>query len=131
MWKFLKANKITTIWSLVIIALCAFPGDNMPSLDFTVLFSFDKIAHTFSFGILSLVCTVGLAKYLHFSYMRKHSLTWAICYSLFLGGAIELAQAYIIPGRYGDIMDFIADTIGVFSGAGLFLVIYSRKPLQT
>jgi VanZ family protein len=130
-WKFLKANKITLIYSLVIISLCTFPGDKMPSLDFSVLFTFDKIAHTLSFGILALVCTVGLAKYLRFSYMRKHSLSWAVAYSLFLGGAIELAQAYLVKERYGDWMDFLADSIGVFLGALFFLMLYTREPLKT
>jgi VanZ family protein len=130
MWKFLSYNKFTLICSVIIIVLCAFPGDKMPSLDFMELFSFDKIAHILAFGTLCLVTAVGLAKYLHFSYMRKHTLTWAVIYAVFLSGGTELAQAFMAWHRHGDWMDFTADTIGVCLGAIFFLLLYTRQPMK-
>jgi hypothetical protein len=115
------------VFSVIIIALCAFPGNKMPSLDFMDLFSFDKMAHTFCFGFLCFFTVTGLAKYLHFSFMRKHSLNWAIAYSVFLGGATEIAQALLAIHRTGDWIDFFADLIGVFLGALAYLIIYPKE----
>jgi uncharacterized membrane protein len=129
MREFLRYNKVTLVFSIILIALCAFPGNKMPSLDFMDLFSFDKMAHLFCFGLLCFFAVTGLAKYLHFSFMRKHALNWAISYCLFLGAATEIAQAMLAIHRTGDWIDFLADCIGICFGAGIYLIIY-KEPLQ-
>ena len=127
---FLRYNKVTLISSVIIIALCAFPGNKMPSLDFMDLFSFDKLAHLFCFGVLCFFAAGGLLKYLHFSFLRKHSLSWAIAYCIILGGATEIAQAFLTIHRTGDWIDFFADCLGIALGALVFLFIYTRHPLE-
>jgi VanZ family protein len=127
---FLRYNKITIVFSIVIIVLCGFPGDKMPSLDIMGLFSFDKVAHMFCFGTLTVFASGGLVKYLHFSFLRKQALNWAIAYSVFLGGATEVAQAFLAIHRTGDWIDFFADCIGIALGALVFLFIYTRQPLK-
>lgn len=130
MIQFLRYNKVTIVFSVIIIILCGFPGDKMPSLDFMGLLSFDKLAHMFCFGTLAVFAAGGLVKYLHFSFLRKHALSWAIAYSVFLGGATEVAQALLTIHRTGDWIDFMADCIGIMIGAVVFLTIYTRQPLK-
>jgi VanZ family protein len=102
----------------------------MPSLDFLDLFSFDKLAHMFCFGTLCVFAAGGLVKSLHFSFLRKHALTWAIGYSVILGAATEVAQAFLAIHRSGDWMDFIADCLGIGIGAIVFLFIYTTASIK-
>ncbi len=130
MKQFIKHSRFALIYSIIVILLCALPGDSMPSLDFMDLFSFDKIAHMLAFGILCILTAIALAKYLHFSYMRKYVLHWTFFYCIFLGAATETGQAYLAVHRSGDWLDFIADALGVLAGLVLFLILYTRKPVR-
>ncbi len=127
---FLRYNKVSLIFSVIIIALCAFPGNKMPSLDFMDLFSFDKIAHMFCFGTLCVFASGGLVKYWHFSFLRKYALGWAITYCVILGGSTEVAQAFLAIHRTGDWIDFFADCLGIALGALVFLFIYTSEILK-
>lgn len=66
---------------------------------------FDKLAHLFAFAVLIFPTAFG--------YRRSLSITLPA--SLIFGGAIELIQPSV--GRSADVMDFIADLLGV--GVGL------------
>ena len=130
MFLFFRYNKVTIIFSVIIISLTAFPGNKMPSLDIMGLLSFDKLAHMFCFGALCVFAAGGLVKYLHFSFLRKHALTWSVLYCVFLGGATEVSQAFLAIHRTGDWIDFLADCLGIVLGVLVFLFIYTRKPLE-
>ena len=106
MKSFLKHSRFALIYSLIVITLCALPGDSMPSFDFMDLFSFDKIAHMVAFGILCILTGIALAKHFHFSYMRKYVLHLTLAYCLFLGAATETGQAYLAIHRSGDWLDW-------------------------
>lgn len=64
----------------------------------------DKLAHFMAFA--ALVFPVSFA--------QRYGYIWAGLWGLGLGAAIEIVQPYV--GRQGDIMDFIADLIGVLVG---------------
>ncbi len=121
---FLRYNKIAIGYSILLVILCAFPGNEMPSMDFIDLFSFDKLAHLISFGLLCFFTVSGLAKYLHFSFMRRHVLKWALAYCLFLGAATEVFQASLAIHRTGDWVDFLANGIGIGIAALVYVLIY-------
>jgi len=124
---FLRYNKVALAFSVFIISLCGFPGDKMPTLEFMDLLSFDKMAHFFCFGLLCFFTVTGLAKYLHFSYLRRYALRWAVAYCLLLAATTEIAQALLAIHRTGDWLDFLADGIGVTLGAVIYVVVYNKK----
>lgn len=124
---FLRYNKITIVFSFILIILCGFPGNKMPSMDIMDLLSFDKLAHMLCFGLLCFFAITGLVKYLHFSFMKRHSFTYGVAYSIFLGAATEIAQAFLAIHRSGDWIDFLADCLGITLGALVYLLIY-REP---
>ena len=90
------------------------------------IFGFDKVQHLIAYG--------ALAFCLGFWFSPQRRRPWQIflfctaiasCY-----GAIDEFHQYFVPGRSCDIWDWIADTLGAASGAGLFILlsrIYERK----
>lgn len=99
-------------------------------MDFMDLFSFDKMAHLFCFGLLCFFAASGLAKYLHFSFMSRHALSWGIAYCVLLGAATEITQAFLAIHRTGDWIDFFADCVGISIGALVYLGIY-KLPINS
>jgi VanZ family protein len=110
----LKLHKIYTqllFWALVAttLVLTLMPAEEMPN----ALIFWDKLQHALCFSTLTLV---GLFGYMH---QLKQ-----VCIGLCLYGAlIELMQAYLTTTRHGDWFDWLADTIGIVIGFGLFLLI--------
>lgn len=70
----------------------------------------DKIFHAVAFACLTGPAVLVLPKrYLWF---------WA-AHMVALGGAIELVQARMGEGRSGDVIDFIADVVGIAVAVGV------------
>lgn len=75
----------------------------------------DKWTHMVMYGVLTLV--------IWFDYKRSHQqysfwrlLTFAFLAPIAMGGALELAQAYLTTCRSGEWLDFAANSIGVCIG---------------
>jgi VanZ family protein len=110
----LKLNKNTIqflFWVLatITLALTLMPAQEMPN----ALIFWDKLQHALCFATLTLV---GL-----FAYRQQPK---KVCIGLCIYGAlIELMQTYFTSTRHGDRLDWLADTIGIVVGLGLFLII--------
>ncbi len=81
------------------------------------ILSSDKLLHLGGYCLLSLLAT--LAHYFSNSrkFLSKISLRTISGLSILLGGVLELAQEHYIPGRTGDVMDFIVNSIGAIIGS--------------
>ncbi len=116
----LKYNTFTIIWAVVILVLTLVTGKTHANMDIAMI---DKLVHTFMFGVLSLLMIVGLKKqhdvmFLHFKAVPISILT--VC---LYGALIECIQI-LIPGRYFEWQDMLANGFGAVVGFGLFLLIY-------
>ncbi|UTV98155.1 hypothetical protein KDW99_12835 [Marinomonas rhizomae] len=98
-------NKLTTpaaqaagfvLGALIICLATLTPADILPAVPGT-----DKTHHIIGFGGWALLCAFGPLK--RFAYMALFIIFW--------GGMIELIQPYV--NRYGEWLDFYADTFGV------------------
>lgn len=93
--------------SLVITSILIFiPNDRETSIPYI-----DKIAHL---GLFTVISINGCYKYID-SNLRSQFLVWIIFYGLLT----EVIQQFI-PGRDMDILDGLADTIGVIIGLYLY-----------
>jgi VanZ family protein len=124
---FLKHISLPFIWALFILALCGLPGHDFPDLSFWQLLTFDKFAHAFVFAVLAIMLIVAFKKQRKFFFLRENSIKTALISSILYGGVIELIQQAFFIGRYADIFDFIANTIGCFLGLFSFYLIYLRN----
>lgn len=110
---------IAAIWTVCLIPIPETPLNDVPMMD--------KWTHFVMFGVLSL-CIISEYVYRH---RKPKGLDVALVGMLLpfaMGGMIELAQAYCTGGnRSGDVMDWLADGIGVLIGAAIgSLLVYYR-----
>ncbi|WP_345158725.1 VanZ family protein [Pontibacter saemangeumensis] len=112
------------MWAAVILLTTLLPSSSMPAVSVWELFSFDSFAHAFLFSVLTFLMIVGLAKQFTFPRLRHYTIRYSLFLSTMFGISIELMQHYFIPGRQGDIIDVLANTIGCLLGIVLFKWIY-------
>lgn len=120
---FFRYNLFGIVWAAIILLLTVSPGASMPkTLDWSLL-AFDTFSHFFVFGILTFLLIVGFTKQYSFDRIKKKSVSYAIYAGVAYGCFIEILQS-IIPGRYFDFIDIIANSIGCLTGYILFYIIY-------
>jgi len=94
--------------------------DEKPSF---IIPHFDKIAHFGMYFIFTLVMVLDISKYQNFS--RKKVFLYSSVISFTIGGLIELGQSCLTADRSGNILDLLADTLGIFA-ALLFVIVAVR-----
>jgi len=112
---FLRNNRWSILWGLLILVLTLMPGSMIPGVPnwFDKLHP-DKLVHLFIFAVFAFLLTDGFGKQGNPSLVRDHAMIWAVAISLFIGGTTELLQGWLIPMRTADWKDFFADSFGTF-----------------
>ena len=110
---------IAAIWTVWLIPIPEMPLNDVPMMD--------KWTHFVMFGVLSL-CIISEYVYRHRKPKGWDVALVGMLLPFAMGGMIELAQAYCTGGnRSGDVMDWLADGIGVLIGAAIgSLLVYYR-----
>ena len=102
---------IAAIWTVCLIPIPETPLNDVPMMD--------KWTHFVMFGVLSL-CIISEYVYRHRKPKGWDVALVGMLLPFAMGGMIELAQAYCTGGnRSGDVMDWLADGIGVLIGAAI------------
>lgn len=102
------------LWSLFVLAVCSIPGDDIPSTDFLPL-SHDKWVHA---GLFFGVGWLWLR-----AVPRK---LWVIAAGgVAFGIGIEIWQMLLPIGRSAELLDAVADAVGL--AAGLWLGTHFRR----
>ena len=105
-----KSFPLTWLAVIVIWVGCMMPADKIEiPLSFP---SWDKLVHSALFLVLCLVFWVENRLAKPENKVEKLWL-WGFLLPVLMGGAIELAQAYLTETRAGDWWDFAADALGV------------------
>jgi VanZ family protein len=109
------------LWIAVILILSLLPKNQFAEPPFQ---GFDLIVHFGMYLILALCYLFESFKAALFDYnLFKISILLVLLTSL-VGGSAELLQEALIPGRTGDINDFLFNLIGMLAGLLLFKVVY-------
>lgn len=106
--------KVLTIgWSLIILFLTLAPdttgGEKFWLLEIKGM---DKVAH---FGLFFILSIISYPAFNNKSLNPKRHLFISIIYGILLSFLTEFGQQFV-QGRTSDLMDFLADTIGVILG---------------
>lgn len=115
-----KKHVPTILWTLLILALCSMPGKSIPKFNWLEMLSFDKWVHA------SLFCVLQVLVMRSFAIQRdngKSNKVWATVLCVTYGGLLEVMQTLFFSERTGDILDFIANTVGCLAGLSLYKVL--------
>lgn len=116
----LKHIKWALLWAVLIFILSIIPGKDIPFSDFGDLFNLDKLIHVVVYFIETILLIDALHKQVQFASLNKFSKSISIISCTLYGGLIELAQGAFFQDRHTDLLDFIANIVGVALGALFF-----------
>jgi VanZ family protein len=103
-------------WAVVILILCATPGEYIPSEDWMELLSVDKLIHALMFFIL---CTLFFITSVRYQKPRMYAAIFFFA-AVIYGISLELMQATLFRNRSADWKDVVANTFGCVVALMLF-----------
>lgn len=120
MRRFFVYHGPTIFWAILIFFLSSIPSLSGPDLGIALQ---DKWTHMVEFGIFGLLLQRSFVRIWG---NRFQSYLFAFVVGVAYGGLDEIHQLYV-DGREADILDFFADTIGIFMALVLYYIIKRRK----
>ena len=112
----------------IIYAILIFIGSalhQVPTPDLGIVW-FDKVEHFSEYFVFALL-TIRALQYTPVGLKGKSLYILAILLCFFYAGTDEFHQMYV-PGRDADVFDLMADTVGIITGAAVYLL--SRYIMQ-
>lgn len=106
MWKF-----VAIIYFLFIAILHLIPGNSIPKISFSDFFQLDKLIHLILFAGSFLVLIKAFQQY---SFKNKRLYFMLTCFSYAV--SLEFFQSLYATNRSGDILDVLADGLGILVG---------------
>ena len=107
---------IAVLWLVFIAILHAVPGSDIADYSWLDFFQLDKLIHAIVFLVGVFLWLWSFSK----QYFEQYS-RWVIVGFLCYGILLEFLQGFVFLERSADILDFLADAIGVFLGLKLYL----------
>jgi VanZ family protein len=105
------------LWTLLIAALTLMPGNYIPRISsFLDWFNPDKILHLILFGTYTFLLLEGFRRQEGRTFFKKRPILLALFIGIVFAIFTEVMQKHVIPGRNGNIYDFLADVLGSILG---------------
>jgi VanZ family protein len=128
LFRYLEEHKIFLVYVplivywLILIAATSVPVDSVPSFGIG-----DKIKHFSAYFVLASLLYLTLLFQQKSIYLRKYSAIFTVLIAVTYGAIDEIHQMFI-PGRFAELLDWLADFGGAISGViVLQIVIKSKK----
>jgi len=112
-------SQIAVYYTLILIILSLVPIPDLGLPRFKLL-EFDKLIHFIMYLIFTLIWGLKIENFLE----RKMEIS---AYLILFGLGLEILQHVLPFGRYFDLGDFVANSIGVLFG--VFILYYLKKKL--
>ena len=112
-------SQIAVYYTLILIILSLVPIPDLGLPRFKLL-EFDKLIHFIMYLIFALIWGLKIENFLE----RKMEIS---AYLILFGLGLEILQHVLPFGRYFDLGDFVANSIGVIFG--VFILYYLKKKL--
>ena len=112
-------SQIAVYYTLILIILSLIPIPDLGLPRFKLL-EFDKLIHFIMYLLLALIWGLKIENFLE----RKMEIS---AYLILFGLGLEILQHVLPFGRYFDMGDFVANSIGVLFG--VFILYYLKKKL--
>lgn len=122
MFDFLKKHRKKLVYiPLVLYWLLLMAATSLPSSDLPKTNVSDKIEHFTAFFGLAVFLNLTLLFQTRYGVLSKYSSTITFLIIAVYAGLDEIHQMFI-PGRYCDILDWVADIIGAYFGILLVML---------
>lgn len=112
------ARWLTALSFVGVFIACAIPGHDLPEVD---IINVDKLVHVAMFAVLGWFLLHALGTDV------RGRVAWTLVLGAAYGGLIEVYQATMPIGRSGDVIDGVADAIGILLAVLLFQVMHQRR----
>lgn len=113
------------LFALIILGLSGVSGNQLPQLQINI-WQPDKIAHALVYFVFSVLLMYGFHR--QNGYLSKKYVLLAVGISIGYGILMEFAQYFIFTGRYFELYDILANTIGTLSS--ILLTKFFNKTLS-
>jgi len=109
-----------TIYWLILLTATSIPVEKLPSIGIN-----DKINHFIAYFVLSVLVNLTLIYQRKSRLLFEKALVATIVICLFYGAVDELHQM-LVPGRFAETLDWIADALGTFTGISIFYFLLNK-----
>ncbi len=113
---------------LVLAPIAIFIGSAIPypELPHFVVTMWDKFLHTVEYGVFGIILARAFAHQRRWPKLRARWFIATILLASFYGVTDEFHQGFV-PGRYVELLDWVADTLGGSIGATICLIPWIRQ----
>ncbi len=115
------------MWALGIFIIISLPGSSIPKSRFLNIENIDKVIHFLLFFVFSLLLSFGFFRQQVLENAQKHYVVYTLVISIFYGALTEFFQAVMLPSRFGNFWDFLANSAGAISGILVFKVLLEGR----
>jgi len=120
----LRHYSFTVIWALLILLLYGIPGGDMPSLSLWKILEPDKVAHAGVFVVLMCSMTFSNFKQNFWQMPKRRSVLVSALMCAVYGTVLELIQGAVFTDRHTDVLDILANLIGVVLGIVILKIFF-------
>jgi VanZ family protein len=116
LFEFLEKRKVwlvyipLVIYWLILFVATTLPAQRLPSVGFT-----DKVNHFIAYFVLAVLVNLTLIYQRKSRFLFEKATVATIVICLFYGAVDELHQM-LVPGRFAETLDWVADALGAFAG---------------
>jgi len=111
--------KTTIFISLVVLLLSTIPGSSLHKVPIIEIPNLDKLIHFIMY--FSLATAILLDVYKEYDKLSSKAIWTAILFPFFYGVLMEFLQKYFVENRTADVLDALANTVGLLTALIFFL----------
>ncbi len=108
--------------------LLLLPGNDLEGSSWWETYKIDKLVHIVTFSILSLSTSITLSKLRVLIDTNYRLMTLILVVCTIFGTILEFLQQELRVGRSAELLDIVADCIGVLLGFVIFRIVYGVFP---
>ena len=120
-WRF---NLFGLFWAFLILLSAFVPPSVLAREGGFYGLGADKAGHFVMFAVLQLLLCIGFAKQYDFAPIRYYPLRFSTTSAFGYGLLMELFQL-LVPGRYFEWWDLVANLVGIGFGAAIYRFVYA------
>ena len=116
---FMRLQLPAILWALIIFTGSSIPAEDFPDLH---IFTYDKVFHFVLFGLFCYFLFRALRYQTRFPKLALQA-PWVAFFITVGYGVFDELHQVLVPGRYPDAADFLADSFGALTATLLLLLI--------